>query len=94
MVRFVTFDAVLFLVPFAVYAAFLTLTRGSLRNAEDWQIRTIAYLAIVGAGLLLAALALFTSYRTIAPGGRYVPPHIENGKIVPGHVDPDAAPGN
>jgi len=88
MARFVAFDALLFLLPFAAYAVWLVVTRGSLRNVEDWQARTIAILAIAGAGLLLAALVTFTSFRTIPPGGTYVPAHIENGKIVPGHIDP------
>ena len=92
MVRFVAFDVIFFLLPFAAYAAFLAFTRGSLRNAEDWQIKTIAYLGIAGAGLLIAALIVFTSYRTIPPGGRYVPARIEDGRIVPGHIEP--APAN
>ncbi|MEX0852012.1 MAG: DUF6111 family protein [Bauldia sp.] len=91
MARFVAFDAILFLLPFAAYAAFLTLTRGSLRNAEDWQIKTIAYLAIAGAGLLIVALVVFISYSGTPPDGIFVPAHIENGKIVPGRIDPGPA---
>lgn len=89
MARFLAFDAVFFLVPFAVYAAWLAVTRGSLGNVEDWQARTIASLAIAGAGLLLGALIAFTSYRIIPPGGKYTPAHIEDGRIVPGHTDQD-----
>jgi len=92
MARFFFLDAVLFLLPFAAYAGWLMVTRGSLANVEDWQARTIAYLAIAGAGSLLVALIVFTSYRTIPPGGTYTPAHIENGHIVPGHVDPGTAP--
>ena len=87
MARFVAFDALLFLLPFAAYAAWLVFTRGSLSNVEDWQARTVAILAIAGAGLLLTALVIFTSFRTIPPGGTYVPAHIEDGKIIPGRIE-------
>jgi hypothetical protein len=89
MARFIFLDALLFLLPFAAYAGWLMVTRGSLSNVEDWQARTIAYLAIAGAGSLLVALIIFTSYRMIPPGGTYTPAHMENGHIVPGHIDPD-----
>jgi len=89
MGRFLVLDAVFFLLPFAAYAAWLVFTRGSLSNVEDWQARTIAYLALGGAVLLIAALVTFTSYGIIPPGGTYMPAHLENGRIVPGHVEPD-----
>jgi cytochrome c biogenesis factor len=89
MGRYLVLDALAFLLPFAAYAVWLMVTRGSLRNVEDWQARTIAVLAIAGAALLLVALVTFTSYRVIPPGGTYTPAHMENGKIVPGHIDPD-----
>ncbi len=69
------------------YAAWLLVTRGSIRNLEDWQIRTIAYLAIAGSGLLLVAIFAFISLNSAEPGAVYVPAHIENGEIVPGHFE-------
>ncbi len=88
MGRFLVFDAVFFLVPFAAYAGWLVFTRGSLSNVEDWQARTVAYLAIIGAALLLGVLAIFTTYRITPPGGTYVPAHMDNGRIIPGHIEP------
>jgi hypothetical protein len=87
MGRIIAIDAVFFLLPFAIYAAWLAFTKGSLRNIEDWQARTIGYLAIAGAGLLLLAIAVFVSFQNNPPGGEYVPAHIENGQIVPGHAE-------
>ena len=41
-------------------------------------------------GLVLAALVLFVHDQDTrsAPGGVYVAPHMENGRIVPGKVEP------
>lgn len=46
-------------------------------------------LAWIAAGLigLAAALGVFSLEDRMAPGV-YVPPHSENGEIVPGHVEP------
>lgn len=87
MARVVVFDVLLFLLPFAGYAAWLVMTRGSLANATDWQIRTIAYLGIAGAVLLVGTLITFVTFQTSPPGQEYEPAHIEDGEIVPGHFE-------
>jgi hypothetical protein len=49
---------------------------------------------LAGAGALLLALVLFVvtvNFRT-APSGVYVPPRTENGRIIPGHVEPGRSP--
>ena len=91
MVRFVLLDAIFFLAPFAAYALWLLVTRRTVRNAEDWQIKTIAWLALAGAGLMIAVVLFFIHFDSSPPGGVYVPPHMENGVIVPGHFEPTPA---
>jgi hypothetical protein len=87
MVRFVALDGIFFLLPFAAYALWLIITRRTLTNAADWQVKTIAYLVLAGAVLMIAALVVFIHLDISPPGGTYVPAHIENGVIVPGHID-------
>jgi hypothetical protein len=87
MVRFVAFNAIFFLLPFAIYAAWLTATRGSANNAGDWSGRRIAYLAIGGVVLMSIALLFFINFQGSPPGGKYTPATIQDGKIVPGHID-------
>jgi hypothetical protein len=87
MARFLAFNAVFFLLPFAGYAAWLVATRGSTGNAADWPLRTIAYLAITGAAFMVAALVAFTSFGGAPVGSRYRPAAVENGKLVPGHFE-------
>jgi hypothetical protein len=88
MLRFVAFDAIFFLIPFAAYALWLVVTRRTLPNAADWEIRTIGYLALAGAVLVIGVLFAFVHLDAEAPGGKYVPARLENGKIVPGHFEP------
>jgi hypothetical protein len=88
MMRLVAFDALFFLVPFAVYALWLVITRGSLANIADWQARTIAWLAAGGAVLMVAVLVVFVHIGAPPAGGTYIPAHVdEDGTIVPGHFE-------
>ena len=88
MLRFVAFDAVFFLLPFAAYAAWLLATRRGLNSATSWPARTIAYLAVVGAVVMFAAVVVFTSFEGAPPGSVYKPATIgENGEIIPGHFE-------
>ena len=63
-------------------------TRGSLTNIADWQARTIAWLAVGGALLVLASILFFVHFHGEPVGGKYVPAYIgEDGLIVPGHFE-------
>ncbi len=64
MPRVIAFNALFFLLPFGIYGAWLLMTRGSLRNASDWPVRTIAYLAIGGAVLMIAGILAFIQFDT------------------------------
>jgi hypothetical protein len=88
MTRLVAFDALFFLLPFAVYALWLMITRGSLSNISDWQAKTIAWLAAGGAALMVAVLVIFVHTGSAPTGGTYIPAHVdEDGNIVPGHFE-------
>ena len=88
MARYIAFDFVFFLLPFAIYAAYLIFTRGSIFNLPDWEVRTIAYLSIAGAAILMAAIIGFTTFEAAPPDSIYVPAHMEDGHLVPGHIEP------
>jgi hypothetical protein len=73
----------LFLLPFALYYAFYLLTRGiPQRRLTPWT-------ALAGTGLLLVAGSFV--YLGLTDGesttGKYVPAHVTDGRIVPGHVE-------
>jgi hypothetical protein len=64
MPRVIAFNALFFLLPFGVYAAYLLATRGSISSTSDWPIRTIAYLAMGGAVLMVAGILAFIHFDT------------------------------
>lgn len=83
MTRILASRVFLFLLPFAVYYGFFLLSRRKPgREIAQWLWLSIAGLILVAASFVWLGL---TQGDTTA--GRYVPPHMENGKIVPGHVE-------
>jgi len=88
------------LLPTAAYFLWLWLMRrysgarggdaGAAGGAEDEGAETkpVPWLWLALAGLVLMAITLFALALRggNTPGGTYVPPHIEDGRIVPGRV--------
>jgi hypothetical protein len=75
-------ELLLFLLPFAIYALWRRLNPG---------IEPGPRLLIAGALGLVFALAAALWYgfsRSMDASERYVPPHFENGHLVPGHAEP------
>jgi len=83
--------------PTALYFFWMRLALWSPRGAEeDDSVHRGAtpWLWLAGAGALLLAGVLFVviaGFGTSTPGV-YVPPHTENGRIVPGHIEPRQNP--
>lgn len=70
----------LFAAPLAAYVFWrMTFARG-----EPPTPRTLAFILL---GLLLfgGALAWFGLHERLPPGARYVPPQLQDGRIIPGH---------
>lgn len=82
MIRQFVDEALLFLLPFLLFAGFLLLTRRRVMSADSWR-GSAPWLVL--AGLLLAASSLIyagiTAERNL---GIYEPPRLENGKVIPG----------
>ena len=74
-----------FLAPFAIFALYRVLvTKGRpVLLRTPWFVLTAA-----GMALACAALASMAFIGGAPPGGRYEPPRVEHGQIVPGRVVP------
>jgi len=86
MGRTILIQLLLFLAPFAVYAAVLLATRRDAREAEHWPVRVITSLAIVGCVLVILGLIFFAHFGGAPTAGVYEPARFEDGKLVPGRI--------
>ena len=84
MIRPVLTEIGIFLIPFAVYAAFLIATRSGVLVQSSWPLHVVARLTIGALVLVVLSLLLLAHYSGAPPGSTYIPAHIENGKFVPG----------
>ncbi|HLH12032.1 MAG TPA: DUF6111 family protein [Methylovirgula sp.] len=86
MLRIIWRPAVLFLLPFVLYAILLVLRRATPLAWRNWGQGTLSTLTLVG---LLAAVLGFFLFGVFAERhqGAYVPAHVENGVVIPGHME-------
>lgn len=83
MIRRIIFDLLLFLLPFALYGVYwrLSPTPSSRGANHPWS-----YLLISGLVLVAASFVVWGVTEGSGTRGLYVPAHLENGHIIPGHV--------
>ena len=84
MIRPVLTEIAIFLIPFAVYAAFLIATRSGVLVQSSWPMHVIAKLAVGALLLVVVTFLLLAEFGGAPPDSTYVPAHLENGKLVPG----------
>jgi hypothetical protein len=78
------------ILPTVLYLVWLQAMRWSQTSGASPPWRSLPWVWLGLAGVALAALVLFvvTVHFGTATPGVYVPPHVENGQIVPGHIEP------
>jgi hypothetical protein len=86
MIRPIAIELALFLTPFALYALFLWATRAGVLHPDAWSTPRLAWLAITALVLMIASFAFVVEFAGAPPNAAYVPPHLENGKLIPGTV--------
>ena len=84
MIRPVLTEVAIFLIPFAVYAAFLIATRSGLLVQSSWPLHVLAKLSLGALLLVVVTFLLLAEFGGAPPDSTYVPAHIENGRLVPG----------
>ncbi len=84
MMRQAILRALLFLLPFALFAIYAALIKGrsGARPTTPWTL-----LFVVGLGLVIASFVIVGLTEGLPANGTYIPPHMENGHVVPGHVE-------
>ena len=87
MIRLVTIQLGLFLLPFALYALWLAARRRASPLAAMREAGPLAGLAIAGLVLVILSLIGLAAFDGGAAGGVYVPDRFENGRLVPGRIE-------
>jgi hypothetical protein len=85
MIRPILTEILLFLTPFAVYAIFLYATRSGVLQVESWPAKTVGWLTASAVILMIAGFVVLGQLDNQPAGSTYVPPHMEDGQLVPGH---------
>lgn len=85
MLRAVLEPLALFLSPFALFAIYLVLRARYPLAVEHWTKSRVSTLTLIGLIVAVGGMILFGVY---APRGLgvYIPAHVENGQLVPGHI--------
>ena len=87
MISRILFDGLLFLLPFALYAVYLRVRE----HDEDMKSKQHPWTALFISGLVLvaASFVFWGLFENANQRGVYVPPHLEDGRLVPGRVIPE-----
>lgn len=84
MIRQALTEIGIFLIPFAVYASFLVVTRSGPLTLSSWPAIIIGRLLLGSLLLVILSLVLLAQFSGSPPNSTYFPAHIENGRVVPG----------
>ena len=94
MIRLLRY-ALLFLLPFILYGIWMLIARRRARGHEhepNWSDAPLVWLTAAGVALMLGALFTTAMLTGVPKGGVYVPPHVQDGQVVPGQVVRPGAP--
>ena len=84
MISRILFDVLLFLLPFALYAAYLRVREVDEEVASKQHPWTALFFS--GLVLVAASFVFWGLFENANQRGVYVPPHLEDGRLVPGRV--------
>jgi hypothetical protein len=87
MIRVVLINLVFLLLPLVLYYLYIYIRRELQPDVRMTAEAPVALLIGSGVVLMLASLLIFGKWEGNAPGGKYYPPEIRNGVVVPGRVE-------
>jgi len=87
MLRIIIINALMFALPFLIYAAYFYFVRGGKDENDMWSEAPILWLLGAGAALVVVALVSLVSFTGSDPGGTYFPSRLEDGVIRPGRIE-------
>ncbi|MEZ5842942.1 MAG: DUF6111 family protein [Hyphomicrobiaceae bacterium] len=88
MIRIVIENVLLFLLPTAIYVAYIMLTRNDGKQTATQVVNEapLLWLFAAGGGLVMIVLVAYASIEGGKPGQGYAPAVLKDGRIVPGEL--------
>lgn len=88
MIRIVIENVLLFLLPTAIYAGYVYLTRRDTQSGSAGVLDDAPLFWLFGAGVALVLVTLLAVSSTTGgkPGQTYTPPVLKDGRIEPGEI--------
>jgi TRAP-type mannitol/chloroaromatic compound transport system permease small subunit len=83
MTRALLGEFLFFLVPFIVFFIYLAIRQRNPLTFAAWE-KSIPILVLIGAAFVAISLT-YTGFRADRATGEYVPPRVEDGRVVPGY---------
>ena len=90
MIRPVLTEIGIFLIPFALYAAFLIATRAQVFDQSSWPLSLVGKLVLGSLLLVIVSFVFLAEFSGAPPDSTYEPAHVEDGWLVPGVEKPGA----
>jgi Family of unknown function (DUF6111) len=87
MIRVVLVNILLVTFPALLYFSYVYLRRRGNPDEEILSNAPIFWLLAAGVSLMLASLIIFGQWQGGAPGKHYVPPRVQDGVVIPGHME-------
>jgi hypothetical protein len=84
MIRPFLIEVLLFLAPFVAYAIFIWATRAGVLDPKAWSLPVFGWLVFAAFALMIVSFVLMAQFSGAPPYSKYVPAHMENGRLVPG----------
>ncbi|MBV1700949.1 MAG: hypothetical protein KGQ46_03915 [Hyphomicrobiales bacterium] len=86
MLREILDPLALFATPFLIYALLMPAIAARFPKESRWSRGHVSVLALIGLTMALVGVLAF-GFSAKRHFGQYVPAHIENGQLMPGHMD-------
>jgi hypothetical protein len=87
MLRIALLNILMFSLPFILYGGYMYLIGRHQPGQSIWRTAPVLWLLIAGLVLIMVTVGSLISFTGSKPGGVYYPPKVENGKIIPGHIE-------
>lgn len=89
MIRVIAQIVLPLITPIALYVAWAWYShkKGEKTIGESFEKGPWVWLLAMGVALMLVGLLVFRQVGSGHPGETYIPPHVEDGKVVPGHFE-------